>query len=272
MNKNSLLVWHCAVLGLMLVYTSSFANTSKDKTKAVEPKEISWAFDPWSPLHEMKGTGKDAKAEGLLIEILSEILEKNLGYKIIFRQSPWKRCQENVKKGVEDFMVTTPTEKRLTYTKASKMPLIVLKSKMYVKPENFEKYKKVDTIEKIFRQNMVLAKEFGSGWFEENIKNRTVDGKKLSFYEVKSYAEVAEFIHLGRADATLQDEITFDHTLQKHKINLKKSEHSFKDVRLHFLLSHKSKFSQDLVDQVNELFTRLEADGTLAKITSRYIK
>ena len=47
--------------------------------------------------------------KGLFYDIISEALEKRMGISVTWTAYPWKRCQENLKAGIDDAILTVPT-------------------------------------------------------------------------------------------------------------------------------------------------------------------
>ena len=90
-------------------------------------EEVSWAFDPWPPLHEIK----DGKAEGMIVEMLQAVFEKELGMKLVMEQLPWKRSQLVVERGEMDLLWTTKNKVRESYADFSKEPMEKMRNIIY---------------------------------------------------------------------------------------------------------------------------------------------
>lgn len=157
---------------------------------------LSWAFDPWPPFHEINKETK--KPEGLLIELIQEIFEKELKYKIVYNELPWKRCQYNVEKGINDFMVTVPTKARLAYSSPSIKPLISVDENILLTYPGHPMLKNLTAINSV--KDLVEKKYhgvtyIGNGWWGERI-----EGKGVKTTYVKSHENVMKFLAKKQAD------------------------------------------------------------------------
>ena len=234
---------------------------------------LSWAFDPWPPFHEINKESK--KPEGLLIELVQEIFEKELNYKIVYNELPWKRCQYNVEKGINDFMVTVPTKIRLAYSSASPKPLIALKDNILVTYAGHPMLKNISQIkgvEDLIKKNYRGVTYIGNGWWGENLEGK---GVKTTF--VKSHENVMKFLAKKQADFTAYSVSETDTYVKKYNLEGKivKTDVLVGSLNLHFMLSNlvkkkNPKKYEKLHEEYDKIFAKLEASGKIKEILKKY--
>ena len=74
---------------------------------------------------------QNGKIEGFFYEILIEALEHRMEIPTEWFQMPWKRCQNQVRSGKIDAMITVPTEERLTYCDTHPDPFYLKELKLF---------------------------------------------------------------------------------------------------------------------------------------------
>ena len=96
--------------GILLFITSSSVHAQT---------RLRVAYPAFAPFHWVKENGEMA---GFFYEIISEALEKRMGLTVVWTVYPWTRCQENLKTGADDAIITVPTLERAAYTVTHKDP------------------------------------------------------------------------------------------------------------------------------------------------------
>lgn len=229
---------------------------------------ISWAFDPWAPMHEKSDVNR---AEGLLIELINAVLHEELGVPVEHHQLPWKRAQSLVKSGELDFMVTVPTAERKQYALISRKPVYSFSYKIFAAKNHpeIDDILKIETVEDIIKADYLAVSTLGTGWFEENVER---PGARV-FY-AKTYTNVLEMLANGRGDLTIDVVVTTNATLKKMGlddsiVNTGVEMGNSSSGAFYFVIGKKSKFAY-ILDQFDEAFARLEANGTLQRIIDKY--
>jgi polar amino acid transport system substrate-binding protein len=135
------------------------------------PPTIVYTIGPYgSPYYERDPVSQYGW-KGLFIDILEEVMVKELGMKVVLLQSPWKRAQENVKDGTADIIVSVPTQDRLTYAFRSEEPILKMYLSVYTYTGHpkLEKIRKIQTPNDIIALNLISVTNQGNGWHKENI-------------------------------------------------------------------------------------------------------
>jgi polar amino acid transport system substrate-binding protein len=114
-------------------------------------------------------TSADGKAQGLYVDILTELFKNKLEMELVFQKVPWKRAQSNVENGQADFLVTVPTEKRLEYTVKSDAPLLEFYLRIFAYAHH-PKLAKIHTISSgrdIKELGLIPVTNIGNGWHKK---------------------------------------------------------------------------------------------------------
>lgn len=92
---------------------------------------------------------EEGEMKGIFIDVLNEVIAKNMGIPISHKGYPWARAQMYVEHGEADAFVTVPTPKRRIYTKMSNESIIVSKTSIFSKKGHprIEEMKSIKTIE-----------------------------------------------------------------------------------------------------------------------------
>lgn len=93
---------------------------SGNVTLANPPAEVlRLAYPDFPPFHWKDNQGQ---MRGIFYEILTEALERRMQQHVVWTAYPWARCQQQVKAGSEDAIITVPTRVRNSYTKTHQYP------------------------------------------------------------------------------------------------------------------------------------------------------
>ncbi|OZG72733.1 hypothetical protein BTA51_14515 [Hahella sp. CCB-MM4] len=153
-----------AFLALITLQTTTTAY-AKDGTPHYPGRAMSIAFaDNYPPF---SWQSDDNEVKGILRDFLHELLENRMGLKVEFHIYPWARGQKLVKDGLADAFFTIPNADRLTYTKASKLPIFTSDYYMYTGKNNpnLELLKGLHTLQELKEQKQLThAYIVGGGW------------------------------------------------------------------------------------------------------------
>ncbi|MCP3925868.1 MAG: transporter substrate-binding domain-containing protein [Desulfobacterales bacterium] len=232
-----------------------------------ETKEtINFACAEWKPILFIE----DAEIKGLYAEFLEEIFGKNMNMKIKYSFLPWKRAQKSVEKGDADFTLTVPTKKRLTYSIKNEKPIY----QMYLHIYTYKNHEKIDQIREIKSAKDILniglipVTNLGNGWHKQNIDSLGIDT-----YYVTKEDDIVKFLASKRGDIMIEAVIPMNYKIKQYglvsKIELTNAR--FGPLNFNILLSKKSKYVY-LMPEINSVVNRLIKDGTMGKLTSKYMK
>ncbi len=145
---------------------------------------------------------------GLLIDLLDEIITKNMGIELEHKGFPWKRAQIMVKTGEADAFVTLSTPKRLTYAESSTEYVLTRKITIFTKKdhpkiEEINNIKSLKELKKFKQINYI-----GNGWIKKN----------MSDFEIKlvpKFESVFLMIANERGDYTINNSHVSKHLIKK---------------------------------------------------------
>ncbi len=214
------------------------------------------------------GWEENGKMHGIYIDIVNEVFANRLGIPVEHRGYPWVRAQLMVKDGDADGFCTVITPERLSYSHASKEPIIKVDFKLFTPGNNpkLDQLKKVKSISEL--QGFRLVDYLGSGWAQQNLAQADLD-----VYWLTTNDQIWQYLLVGRADATVKNEWTTRYILKKlgyddriielpHPMNRE-------PIAFNIFIGKKSPFSR-YINQVDEAIKQLRKDGTLNKIYDKY--
>lgn len=232
------------------------------------PPVMVYAIGPsGSPYYERDSTSKN-EWKGLFIDILEEVVVKELGMKLVVQQSPWKRAQENVRDGIADITVSVPTKDRLTYAFSSKEPILKMWLNVYTYAGHpkIEKIRKIQTLNDIIALNLVPASNQGNGWHKENI-----DAFGVKTFYVPTDENLVQFLAMRRADIMIDAPISINRMIRQYGLTTKivQTDARFGPLNFHLLMSKKSKYAY-LMPKIDETINKLVREGAAEKIFLKY--
>lgn len=250
------------ILAAIFWYITTFQNV-----QAAVPS-VTYAIGPPSiPLYELE-PGNDLGWKGLFVEIVEEIFTRELGYRLIVEQYPWKRAQQNVKEGLADLTVSVPTAERLEYALKSDKPIL----KMYLNVYTYAGHPKLEEIRKIETARDLISLELkpvtnlGNGWHKENIEDAGVTS-----FHVPNDENLVQFLALKRADIMIDAPILMSRLIKQYGLESKivKTDVLFGPIHFHLLVSKNSRYAE-LMPKINETIDQLAQNGTLERLASSY--
>ncbi|OVE74413.1 hypothetical protein BVX93_00035 [bacterium B13(2017)] len=157
----------------------------------------------------------NGKMQGILIDVLNEVVQKRLKIRVSHRGYPWARAQNMVRVGKADAFVTVPTSERRKYTEISKEPVVIATFTLFVKSDSpqINDFKAVKTVFDLKRFKIGHYK--GSGWAEKNLSGMNVDIapsvdltlKKLVAGRFDVFIDVSQVIRYKIKEMGLQNQI-----------------------------------------------------------------
>lgn len=228
-------------------------------------KIFSLSIDHFKPYHWYDE--KEKKVKGIFIDICEEIIHKRLGYKIEYYEYPWERAQMQVKEGVHDAFITTPTTERLTYTQMGEEAFVIIPKKIFTGFNNprLDELSKVQKIEDL--RGFRLLGYAGDGWGKEKIEIEA----GIERYMVNSIGSVLKMLAKNRGDAFVSSPPIVNYELRKLGLSEKVVELPvvFEDVAYKLLVGKESEFRKEL-HHIDKILSEMRADGTIQKIIDRW--
>jgi len=138
---------------------------------AKQPLRI--AYPDFAPFHYID---KQGKLQGFFYEIITEAVENRLGVPIVWNSYPWIRCQENVRNGIDDALLTVPTAQRAEYTQTHARPLWSKELHIFTSAYHLhlQEIMQVKNLNDLEHGKFSVITYSGNGWHQNNIIPRGI--------------------------------------------------------------------------------------------------
>lgn len=171
----------------------------KDISEKTPDNQIIFCYDPWKPMHKADENGNP---EGYIADRVKLIFDSEMGLTLKSMELPWLRATKMVESGSCHFFVTTPTDKRKTFSIPAKNPILISRLVMITNKlnGNLAKLNQVKNLDDLQKLNLTGAAVNGNGWWENEILKRGIKSYPLSMF-----SQLPSFIADGKADFTIVD-------------------------------------------------------------------
>ena len=175
--------------------------------KSLENQTIKVVYaNKWKPYSYGNGTA----VKGILVDIVDEILSKQLKLNVEHIGQPWKRAQKSVRSGLMDAMITAPTVDRLSYSISSANKMYSLQWRAFVS-------KKSSSYEKVMKMNEPLDDR--SLNFISLLGDRTseyfYEQNRIKYKSVQNISNAIQMLDRGRVDIFIHSRIIMSENLNK---------------------------------------------------------
>lgn len=231
-------------------------------------KVFKLAHDSYAPFHWYDQNSQ--KSIGIFIDICDELIGRRMGYKIEYKEYPWKRAQVNVAAGIEDAFISLPTTERKEYTVSGLVPFIVMTRVIFTQPDNpyLEKLKTVKNVKDLKAlPKLQILDYIGDGWGEKNLEQLL--GFKLD--KVALIDQVVNKLSVKRGDVFIEEPLVVNYKIREYKLerNIIQLTNSLDNTEFKLCISKKSTFVNE-VENVDKHLTAMVKDGTMAKILKKW--
>lgn len=235
--------------------SASDADNSEDDLSSIKSAGVlkigtEGAYSPYS-YHDDSN-----KLTGFDVEIAALIAEK-LGVKAEYEETKWDSMVAGLDSKRFDVVinqVSITDERKAKYDFST--PYTYTRGALITKKDNTD----IKTFEDL--KGKKSAQSLTSNWAD------TAKGYGADIVSTDGFNQSIDLVVQGRADATLNDDITFyDYIKQKPDANVQIAAKS-DDVSKSAVLIRKG--NSDLVKAVNQALSELESDGTLSELSNRY--
>jgi polar amino acid transport system substrate-binding protein len=223
------------------------------------------AYPVFQPFHWVNDQGQ---MQGLFYDIITEALEKRMGIAVIWTAYPWIRCQENLKTGVDDIILTVPTAERSVYTITHQHPF-------YEKPLNLFTYKghaRMDAIRRIggigdlASSGLKVITYSGNGWNSKHIRSQGI-----RTYETPYLESVWRMLAQKRGDLVIEWPPSAWPMISRLNLDQQIIDTGFTITAMPFhLLLRKGAADPTMLQAFDATVQRMKADGTISAILRRY--
>lgn len=233
-----------------------------------EEKVFKLAHDPYAPFHWNDQETK--KSIGIFVDMCDELIGRRMGYKVEYKEYPWKRAQVNVANGVEDAFISLPTPERREYTVSGKVPFVVMTRVIFTQPDNpylgkLKAVKKVTDLKSM--PKLHILDYIGDGWGEKYLEQQL--GFELD--KVAQVDQVVNKLSVKRGDVFIEEPMIVNFKIRELKLerNIIQLTNSLDNTEFKLCISKKSPFAKE-VDAVDKHLTEMVKDGTMAKILKKW--
>jgi polar amino acid transport system substrate-binding protein len=223
------------------------------------------AYSDFPPFHWIKENGE---MDGLFYEIITEALEKRMGLTVVWTAYPWIRCQENLKTGEDDAVMTVPTAERAAYTVTHKDAFYqkALNLFTYIDHPRMADIKKIREIADLKNGAYSVITYSGNGWHEENVKSSGIKTYETSYLE-----NVWKMLAEKRGDTVIEWPPGAWPDIMRAGVSDKIVDTSITISTMPFHLLIRNTYQRlDILDDFNETIRQMKEDGTINLILSRY--
>ena len=228
-------------------------------------ESISFVFTDYAPANYVDERGNYS---GFLYEITKEAFESRLGITLDITILPWRRCQQLVKNGVFDMMLTIPTDERLVYSIATESPVWIKKRYIYsyINHEDIENINTLNGLDEIKQYGYRIVSYIGNQWFRDNVEAFDIPVVYASSVEGMYYmlaAKRADFLieEISIASSNIEKLDLEDKIIQTGGIAVESG--------FHLLISKKSSFTS-IIDELDRVLEDMWNDGTIERILNDY--
>lgn len=213
----------------------------------------------WEPYSHMN---QDGKVQGILVDIVDELLNKKLNINVNHTGQPWKRAQKSVRGGFQDAMITSPTNDRLIYSKSTTTPLYYIQWRAFISKKSKYYFKLMGEENPLENTSLNFVSLFGDSTSEVIYKKNGIN-----YEQVKNISSAIKMLDRGRADVFIHSKvIMFQHL---NRLNMQDSvtmhKKKYKNVPFTLLISKKSKSKLDLIPKIDELVNQMKDNGEYEK-------
>lgn len=210
----------------------------------------------------------DGAMTGFFYEIVSTGL-KELDVETKWREFPWKRCQDNVKHGDSDAMITVPTPGRLTYTSTHDTPFYLKKLHVFTSRSNrnIETIKSIETIDDILLKGLTVVTYAGNGWNNQHIKSRNI-----KVYEAPLIKSIWKMLAEGHGDIAIEWPPAAWASIRESGLSndtIIETDVTFDPMPFHLLINKNSPHAL-LLPRFNEVIKEMKENGRIKEIIESY--
>ncbi len=210
---------------------------------------------------------ENGQMQGILIDVVNEVIHKHLGLEIIHSGYPWIRAQKMVGTGIADAFVTIPTPERKNYIEASIYPVIISTVTIFTSTGN----SRIPELMAIPIDNNEGLKKFSMlGYLGDN-SSRNIYKDWTNIYWLPFIDDVLKKIALGGGEIFIQTAEVTRYNIMKLGLQDKIVEVPNVQMYLsfHLCIGKKSDYV-NILPEFDNILKQLEEDGKLEEIYSRY--
>ncbi len=213
----------------------------------------------WLPF----SSGDDSSVDGILVQLVTEIIESQTDYTVENVGLPWARVQRAVADGRIDAMVTFASDERLTYADKSDHVVFSLETKAFVRTGS--------DAERAIRQSPAMdthRRFIHCTMLADHYSQTTLNENGITFATGRNTEGCIKQVLAGRQDVFLHIADTGRATINSLKVadRITVLPKVYTSVPLHFLLSKKSRHADHFLEVFDAALGNMLQDGRYAKL------
>ncbi|QPB82399.1 transporter substrate-binding domain-containing protein [Pseudoalteromonas rubra] len=164
-------------------------------------------FPPYSYKNEA------GQMTGILVDIVTEVIEKQMGLNVVHKGYPWGRAQRMVFNGQADAFISVPTDARLQHVSISDTPV-------FVGPINLFTYRHHPGLDILMRVSdteglraFQILDYIGNGWGEANLPQNQYT-RSLT----PNISNALQMLAKKRGDVVVTDKVVARYFIAKHQL------------------------------------------------------
>jgi polar amino acid transport system substrate-binding protein len=223
------------------------------------------AYPNFPPFHWMNEQGTMA---GFFYEIITEALEKRMGLQVVWTSYPWIRCQENLKAGTDDAVLTVPTPERARYTVTHRDPFYQKSLNLfaYANHPQWDRIKKIRTIADLKKGGFSVITYSGNSWHKSHVEPLGIKTHETAYLE-----NVWKMLAEKRGDTVIEWPAGAWPDIMRAGVPDRIVDTSITLSSMPFhLLIRKDYPRTDLLAEFNGVINKMKADGSMKTILAKY--
>lgn len=211
---------------------------------------------------------QEGKLTGLFYDIITEAVEHRLGIPLVWTPYPWPRCQENVKNGREDAIMTTPTAARAAYSQTHHQPFYTKALHLFTSADHprMAEIMAIRKVSDINGKDLSVITYRGNGWHKKNVSSlgvRTIESNSIE--------NIWQMLILRRGDLVIEWPEAANPDIQKLGLTTKIIDTGIVLAAMDFhLLIRSDSPHVSLLENFDRTINSMREDGTIDSILSRY--
>nr|WP_321464454.1 transporter substrate-binding domain-containing protein [uncultured Desulfobulbus sp.] len=252
-------------LVLVILFFTCWLALGKVSPAAQPSPVLHLAYPNFPPFHWKDDAGR---MQGMFSEILTEALEKRLGYQVQWTAYPWARCQEQVKNGREDALLTVPTQERSTYTRTHQHPFFVKPLHLFTTVDHPRRARinRLTSLTDIRDGGFSVITYSSNGWHRDHVAFLGIKSHESAYLE-----NVWRMLAEHRGDLVIEWPRGAREDLQRLGLQDRVVDTGIVVASMPFhLLIRTGSGQEQLLTPFDSVIRAMQDDGTLAVIVNRY--
>ncbi|ACS79904.1 substrate-binding periplasmic protein [Maridesulfovibrio salexigens] len=214
-------------------------------------------------------TEKDGTRSGIFYEIVSEAMN-SINVEIKWESYPWARCQNYVRTGKADAIMTVRTDERSEYTLTHPTPFYHKHLQLFTYKNNPQEASidQVKTPEDIERTGLSIITYVGNGWNKNNIQSLGI-----KTYEASRPDNVWPMLAYKRGDIVIEWPVSAWIEIKKKNLSQKivQTNGTVDCIPFHLLISKKSKYVE-ILPEFEKAIQTMTRNGRIDSIIKKYMQ